>query len=86
MPVTRDSPSLQRDVPGPDPARAPPNKAIVMAGLACRGQPAGVCLPSARSAMRAAAAPTSGACPTDRPEGGRYGHPFCNARVACAVS
>jgi hypothetical protein len=37
MPVTRDSPSIQGDVPGPDPARAPPNKAIAMAGLACRG-------------------------------------------------
>ena len=44
MPVTRDSPSIQGDVPGPDPARAPPNKAIAQAGLACRGQLAGVCL------------------------------------------
>jgi hypothetical protein len=63
MPVTRDSPSIQGDVPGPDPARAPPNKAIARAGLACRGQPAGVSLASARSARRSAAAPTSGACP-----------------------
>jgi hypothetical protein len=46
MPVTRDSPSIQGDVPGPDPARAPPNKAIAQAGLACRGQPAGVSLPA----------------------------------------
>jgi hypothetical protein len=46
MPLTRDSPSTQGDVPGPDPARAPPNKAIAQAGLACRGQPAGVCLAS----------------------------------------
>src|SRR5215218_2147008 len=50
MPVTRDSPSIQGDVPGPDPARAPPNKAIAQAGLACRGQPAGVspCQPRSR--------------------------------------
>jgi hypothetical protein len=46
MLVTRDSPSIQGDVPGPDPARAPPNKAIAQAGLACRGQPAGVSLAS----------------------------------------
>jgi hypothetical protein len=46
MPVTRDSPSIQGNVPGPDPARAPPNKAIAQAGLACRGQPAGVYLAS----------------------------------------
>jgi hypothetical protein len=32
--------------PGPDPARAPPNKAIAPAGLTCRGQPAGVSLPA----------------------------------------
>jgi hypothetical protein len=32
MPVTRDSPSILGDVPGPDPARAPPNKAIARAG------------------------------------------------------
>ena len=44
MPVARDSPSIQGDVPGPDPARAPPTKAIAQAGLACRGQPAGVYL------------------------------------------
>jgi hypothetical protein len=50
MPVTRDSPSIQGDVPGPDPARAPPSKAIARAGLACRGQPAGVYLACARSA------------------------------------
>jgi hypothetical protein len=62
MPVARDSPSIQGDVPGPDPARAPPNKAIAQAGLACRGQPAGVYLASARSATRSAAAPTSGTC------------------------
>src|SRR5215218_7647442 len=61
MPVTRDSPSIQGDVPGPDPARAPPNKAIAQAGLACRGQPAGVSLP-AKVATRSAAAPTGGAC------------------------
>ena len=46
MPLTRDSPSIQGDVPGPDPAGAPPNKAIAQAGLACRGQPAGVYLAS----------------------------------------
>ena len=62
MPLARDSPSIQGDVPGPDPARAPPNKAIAQAGLACRGQPAGVYLASARSATRSAAAPTSGRC------------------------
>jgi hypothetical protein len=38
MPVARDSPSIQGDVPGPDPARAPPSKAIAMAGLACPGK------------------------------------------------
>jgi hypothetical protein len=62
MPVTRDSPSIQGDVPGPDPPRLPPNKAIAQAGLACRGQPAGVSLAQPRSAMRSAAAPTSGTC------------------------
>jgi hypothetical protein len=60
MPLTRDSPSIQGDVPGPDPARAPPNKAIAQAGLACRGQPAGVYLASARSATRSAAASAAG--------------------------
>src|SRR5215218_4779753 len=61
MPVTRDSPSIQRDVPGPDPARAPPNKAIAQAGLLVGGSGGGLpCL--ARSAARSAAAPTGGAC------------------------
>jgi hypothetical protein len=46
LPLTRDSPPIQGDVPGPDPARAPPNKAIARAGLACRGQSAGVSLAS----------------------------------------
>jgi hypothetical protein len=32
MPVTRDSPSIQGDVPGPDPARAPPSKAVAGRG------------------------------------------------------
>ena len=32
--------------PWPRPRQGSPNKAIVMAGLACRGQPAGVCLAS----------------------------------------
>ena len=41
MPLATDSPPIQGDVPGPDPARAPPNKAIARAGLACRGQLAG---------------------------------------------
>ena len=59
MPVTRDSPSTQGDVPGPDPARAPPNKAIARAGLACRGSRRGSpCQP--RSATRSAAAPRAG--------------------------
>jgi len=58
MPV-RDSPSIQGDVPGPDPARAPPTKAIAQAGLACRGSRRGLpCQP--RSARRSAAAPASG--------------------------
>src|SRR4029450_11228560 len=61
-PLVRDSPSIQGDVPGPDPARAPPNKAIARAGLACRGQPAGGSLASARSAARSAPAPPGGAC------------------------
>jgi hypothetical protein len=56
MPVTRDGPSLQGDVPGPDPARAPPNKAIAQAGSLV-GQPAGVSPGSQGSAMRSAAAP-----------------------------
>src|SRR5215208_184798 len=59
MPVVRYSPSTQGDVPGPDPARAPPNKAIARAGLACRGQPAGGLPCQPRSATRSAAAPTS---------------------------
>jgi hypothetical protein len=57
MPLARDSPSIQGDVPGPDPARAPPNKAIAQAGLACRGQPAGVYLASQGSATRGAPLP-----------------------------
>jgi hypothetical protein len=44
MPVTRDSLPIQGDVPGSDPARAPPDKAIAQAELTCRGRPAGVCL------------------------------------------
>src|SRR5918995_7540300 len=32
MLVTRDSPSIQGDVPGPDPARAPPSKAVAGRG------------------------------------------------------
>jgi hypothetical protein len=46
--------SLAQTPPGLPLARRLP------AGLACRGQPAGVCLASARSAMRSAAAPTGG--------------------------
>ena len=46
MPLARDSPSIQGDVPGPDPARAPPNKAIAQAGLACRGSRRGSPLPA----------------------------------------
>jgi hypothetical protein len=57
MPLVRDNPSTQGDVPGPDPARAPPNKAIAQAGLACRGQPAGVSLASQGSATRGAPLP-----------------------------
>src|SRR5215218_1561270 len=45
MPVTRDSPSIQGDVPGPDPARAPPSKAVARRGSLV-GQPAGVSLAS----------------------------------------
>jgi hypothetical protein len=46
LPQTRDSPPIQGDVPGPDPARAPPNKAIAQAGLACRGSRRGSPLPA----------------------------------------
>jgi hypothetical protein len=60
MPVVRNSPSIQGDVSGPDPARAPPNKAIVMAGLACRGQPAGVSLASQGPPGRAPLPPRAG--------------------------
>src|SRR5215211_7473562 len=52
-------PSTQGDVPGPDPARAPPNKAIAPAGLACRGQPAGG-LPLAAAHDQHAAPPRKG--------------------------
>ena len=72
MPLATDSPPIQGDVPGPDPARAPPNKAIVQAGLACRGQPAGVYLASQGPPRRSAAAPASGTCPVSvwaTPEG-----------------
>ena len=49
-----------QDVPGPDPARAPPNKAIAMAGSLVGGsRPGSPCQP--RSATRSAAAPASGA-------------------------
>jgi hypothetical protein len=37
MPVTRDSPSIQGDVPGPDSARAPPSKAVAGRGSLVRG-------------------------------------------------
>jgi hypothetical protein len=43
MPVTRDRPSRQGGCPWPRPRQGSPNKAIVQAGLACRGQPVGVC-------------------------------------------
>jgi hypothetical protein len=60
-PLTRDSPSIQGDVPGPDPARAPPSKAV--AGGARLSGAAGGGLPcQARSATRSATAPASGAC------------------------
>jgi hypothetical protein len=49
--------SLAQTPPG-----LPPTKAIVMAGLACRGQPAGVCLASQGPRTRSAAAPASGTC------------------------
>jgi hypothetical protein len=62
MPLTRDSPSTQGDVPGPDPARAPPNKAIAQAGLACRGQPAGVYLASQGPPGGAPLPPRAGMC------------------------
>jgi hypothetical protein len=59
MPLTRDSPSIQGDVPGPDPARAPlarrsPGRGSLVGG-SWRGSP---CQP--RSAKRSAAAPASG--------------------------
>jgi hypothetical protein len=61
MPLTRDSPSIQGDVPGPDPARAPPSKAV--AGGARLSGAAGGGLPcQARPAMRSAAAPGERAC------------------------
>jgi hypothetical protein len=53
MPVTRDSPSIQGDVPGPDPARAPPTKAVAggarLSGAAGGGLP---CLGKVRDAER----------------------------------
>jgi hypothetical protein len=59
MPVTRDSPSIQGDVSGPDPARASPSKAVAGRGSLVGGSRRG--LPcQARSAMRRAAAPASG--------------------------
>jgi hypothetical protein len=52
-PVTRDSPSIQGDVPGPDPARAPPSKAVAggarLSGAAGGGLP---CLGKVRDAAR----------------------------------
>ena len=56
MPVTRDSPSIQGDVPGPDPARAPPSKAVA-GGVRLSGAAGGGLPCQARSAMRRAAAP-----------------------------
>ena len=44
MALARDSPSIQGDVPGPDPARAPLARRLP-GGFACRGQPAGSALP-----------------------------------------
>jgi hypothetical protein len=59
MPLATDSPSILGDVPGPDPARAPPNKASPgrgsLVGGSRRGSPC-----QARSAMRSAAAPRAG--------------------------
>jgi hypothetical protein len=45
MPVTRNSPSIQGDVPGPDPARAPPSKAVAGRGSLVGGSRRGSALP-----------------------------------------
>jgi hypothetical protein len=62
MALARDSPSIQGDVPGPDPARAPPSKAaagrVRLSGAAGGGLP---CLGKVRHA-RSAAAPASESC------------------------
>jgi hypothetical protein len=44
--VTRDSPSTQGDVPGPDPARAPPTKAMLRRGSLVGGSRRGSTLPA----------------------------------------
>jgi hypothetical protein len=60
-PLARDSPSIQGDVPGPDPARAPPSKAVAggarLSGAAGGGLP---CFGKVRDAERHC--PRSEAC------------------------
>ena len=45
MPLTGDSPSIQGDVPGPDPARAPPTKAVARRARLSGGSRWGSTLP-----------------------------------------
>jgi hypothetical protein len=68
MLVTRDSPSIQGDVPGPDPARAPPSKAVAGWGSLVGGSRRGFPLPAkVRHAERR--------CPHERRvPGPRLGH------------
>ena len=82
MALVRDSPSIQGDVPGPDPARAPPNKAIAPAGLACRGAAGGGLLASQGPPGGAPLPPRAGVCPGPHRRA-RFCH--CSAQLLCTA-
>ena len=71
-PLTRDSPCIQGDVPGPDPARAPPSKAVARRGSLVGGSRRGSTLPAKVRPGGAPLPPASGTCPVSvwaTPEG-----------------
>jgi hypothetical protein len=78
MPVTRGSPSIQGDVPGPDPARAPLARRLP-GGLACRGAAGGSALPGkVRDAARR--------CPRERRAWSTFGPHAIGAERFATVS
>jgi len=60
--VTRDSPSIQGDVPGPNPARAPLARRLPGRGSLVGGNRRGSTLPAQGPLRRGAAVPVSEAC------------------------